>query len=147
VKEEGPTLSANALYELRVKHLEMLQVVISRLAGYGVTLKNYCITLVTAICGFALSLNRPGVALLSLLPIAIFALLDAKYLWSERQFRGLFDRVRLDDWMKAPTFQIHAPADGGGIAKAFFSWSVSGFYLPLLAGVFATFILMGKWSG
>jgi hypothetical protein len=80
VKDKGAELAA----ELRVKHLEMIQSIISRIAGYGATLKNYCITLVTAICGFAVSLNRPGVALLSLLPIVMFALLDAKYLEIER---------------------------------------------------------------
>lgn len=44
------------LYELRAKHLEMIQSIITRLAGHGVTLKSYCITLATATCGLAATL-------------------------------------------------------------------------------------------
>jgi hypothetical protein len=53
------TLSPEKIADLRVKELEMIQVVIGRLGSYGATLKNYCITLATAICGFAFTSNRP----------------------------------------------------------------------------------------
>jgi hypothetical protein len=76
---------------LQVKQLEMVQAIIARLGNYGATLKNYCITLTMAVCGFAITLQRPVVAVLALLPIIIFALLDAQFLRTERRFRGLFD--------------------------------------------------------
>ena len=46
----------------------------------GASFKSYCITITTAICGFAVTLHRPGVALLALLAIVAFALVDAQYL-------------------------------------------------------------------
>ena len=61
-------LDPGKIAELRVKHLEMVQGVVARLAGQGATIKNYCITVTTAVCGFAISLQRPFVALLALFP-------------------------------------------------------------------------------
>ena len=92
--------------ELRVKHLEMLQSVISRMAGQGATLKNYCITLTTAVCGLAITLERPLANLLALLVVTIFALLDAQYLRLERRFRSMYERVRLENWSARPSFEI-----------------------------------------
>ena len=95
--------------DLRVKHLEMVQAVVARMANQGATLKNYCVTLTTAVCGFAITLGRPLVALLAILPVTICALLDAQYLRLERRFRGLFDRVRLEDWGAVPSFEVTKP--------------------------------------
>ena len=58
--------------ELRVKHLEMLQGLITRMAGYGASFKSYCITVTTAVIGFAFTLHRPAVAALALLPVIAF---------------------------------------------------------------------------
>jgi len=85
------SISKDKIAELQVKRLEMVQAIISKLANYGATLKNYCITLTTAVCGFAVTLHRPLVAFLALLPIVVFALLDAQFLRVERRFRALFD--------------------------------------------------------
>lgn len=136
--------------ELRVKHLEMVQSIITRMAGQGATLKNYCITLVTAVCGFAVSLQKPGVALLALLPITIFWLLDAQYLRVERRFRGLFDKVRTEDWQMEPSFKIAlADAPACGFWSASVSWSIASFYMPLALGVGAVVTVLkvtyGKW--
>src|SRR3569833_1199471 len=97
-------ISADKLVDGRIKHLEMLQAIIARMAGQGASLKNYCITLVTAICGLALSLKTPTLALLSFLPILVLWLLDAQYLRLERRFRALFDQVRTESWETEPTF-------------------------------------------
>lgn len=136
------SLTPEKYAELRVKHLEMLQAVISRVAGQGATVKNYCITLVTAIGGFAVTLEKPNAALLGLLAITIFWLLDARYLFIERKFRDEFDEVRLGDWGIQPTFEIRPK---GKIfcpyVCSLFSWSIFGFYgLMTLLLVFAYYI-------
>jgi histidine triad (HIT) family protein len=129
-------ISADKAAELQVKQLEMVQAIVTRLANYGATLKNYCITLVTAVCGFAITLQRPAVALLSLLPILIFALLDAQFLRVERRFRGLFDRVRQQEWGTLPTFDLsNKSAPHVGYLPALRSWSILLFYVPLLVAV------------
>ncbi len=129
-------LAPEKIADLRVKHLEMVQAVISRVAGQGATLKNYCITLTTAVCGFAITLQTPQVALLALLPVTIFALLDAQYLRLERRFRGLFEQVRLEDWGTIPNFEIsNKSALAVSYWGALWSWSIVIFYAPLALAV------------
>jgi hypothetical protein len=111
-------LDSAKIADLRVKHLEMLQAVISRIAGQGATLKNYCITL------------------LALFPVTIFALLDAQYLRMERRFRVLFDRVRLENWGTVPSFEISSKsAPNVSYWDALRSWSIFIFYAPLALAV------------
>ena len=64
--------------ELRVKHLEMLQTLITRMASYGASFKNYCITVVTAVIGLGFTLHRPIFSALALLPLLGFAIDDAE---------------------------------------------------------------------
>jgi hypothetical protein len=129
-------LDPGKIAELRVKHLEMVQAVVARLAGQGATIKNYCITVTTAVCGFAITLQRPFVALLALFPIVIFALLDAQYLRVERRFRALFDQFRREDWGELPSFQISLNAAPEiAYISVLLSWSIFYFYAPLALGV------------
>ena len=100
------TLPPEKLADMRVKHLEMLQTVVSRMSGYGASFKSYCVTVTTAVIGFALTLHRPSVVTLALLPIIFFALADAQYLRVERRLRGRFDLVRKQDWSASPSFEI-----------------------------------------
>jgi hypothetical protein len=134
--------------ELRVKHLEMVQAIIGRMSNQGATLKNYCLTVTTAVCGFAISLGRPWVASLSLLPIVIFCLLDAQYLRLEKQFRSLFDLIRSEDWKTIPTFEINrerAPeVPFGNVVR---SWSILSFYGSLAIGVLILLIVAGVTYG
>lgn len=130
------SISDDKAADLQVKELEMIQAIINRLGSYGASLKNYCLTLVTAICGAAITLQRPIVAALSLLPILIFALLDAQYLRIERRFRGLFDQTAQRQWGSPPLFSINlqaAPVIGYWCVLV--SWSILNFYLPLLIAV------------
>ncbi len=71
-------LSAEKVAELRVKHLEMVQVVVSRMAGYGASFKGLCITLTTAVCGFGITLHQPLVVLLAIFPMVAFAILGSE---------------------------------------------------------------------
>jgi hypothetical protein len=135
-------LDPGKIAELRVKHLEMVQGVVARLAGQGATIKNYCITVTTAVCGFAITLQRPFVALLALFPIVIFALLDAQYLRVERRFRALFDQFRREDWRELPSFEISLNAAPEiAYASVLCSWSIFNFYAPLALGVVIVVLL------
>jgi hypothetical protein len=141
-------ISPDKLAELRLKQLEMLQGAVTRMAGVGVSLKNYCITIATAVCGFAITLKQPGLALLALLPITTFALLDAQYLRIERRFRGLFDRVRREDWGAVPSFEINlqdAPSES--FFDSIFSWSIYYFYASLAVAVAIVALIAGYLHG
>ena len=142
------TISPDKVAELRLKHLEMLQSAVARMAGVGVSLKNYCITLTTAVCGFSITLQRPLVALLALLPITTFALVDAQYLRIERRFRALFDRVRSEDWGTFPSFEVNlknAPRMRYGSVLG--SWSIVNFYAPLALAVVLVALITGYLNG
>lgn len=139
-------LSAEKLAELRVKHLEMVQVLIARMAGYGASFKSLCITLTTAVCGFGITLHRPLVILLALFPVLAFATLDAQCLRVERRFRLLFDVIRREPWDAMPSFEINvAAAPHVRRRHVIRSWSISCFYLPLVAGVVAIAII-GRYA-
>jgi len=72
------------------KHLEFLQAAITRMAGNSFLVKGWTVTLTTAIIGLAVKDGGRAIAALGLLPVAMFALLDAFYLALERGFRNRF---------------------------------------------------------
>lgn len=118
--------------QLRAKHLEMIQAIITRVAGYSAAVKNLCVTVVTALGGFAIANTQEGLGALATALIVIFALLDAQYLRVERRFRTLFDHVRKSDWKQATDFSLDiSQAAPPPLVKSFLSWSVWTFYLPL----------------
>jgi hypothetical protein len=142
------TVGPEKIAELRVKHLEMIQAIVARMAGNGAALKNWCITVTTAVCGFAITLQRPFVALLALLPITIFALLDAQYLRGERRFRARFDQIRREDWGQLPSFEISLKdAPRIGYWRVLGSWSVMVFYAPLAVAVAVVALVAGHIHG
>ena len=131
--------------ELRIKHLEMLQSLIARMAGYGASFKSYCITVTTAVIGFAFTLHRPGVAALALLPVVAFGVADAQYLRVERRFRAVFNLVRAESWDAMPSFDINLEsAPKQSFWSAITSWSIVWFYAPLAVGVLLA--VLGAWA-
>ncbi len=129
--------------DLRLKYLEMVQAIVTRMAGYSATLKNFCLTIVTAIGGYAIMTKAPTILALGLLPIIIFALLDALYLRLERRFRCLYDVIRQEDWTAMPSFEItltHVKATP--LKDVFLSWSIGMFYIPLATGLVLTFLVV-----
>lgn len=133
-------LSPEKIADLRLKQLELLQGVITRLSNQAAALKNFCITVTTAVCGFAVTVQRPGLALLSLIPVVIFAYLDARYLTAEKCFRAVFERERLVSWEEIPSFHFVLEGDKPGVLRSLTSWSILGFYLPI--ALFAALICL-----
>ena len=142
------SISKDKIAELQVKRLEMVQAIISRLANNGATLKNYCITLTTAICGFAVTLQLPLIAFLALLPIVVFTLLDAQFLRVERRFRGLFDQFTEEEWGTPPRFAIHLrSAPRIGYWSVLCSWSILVYYVLLGLAVMVVGFVAGRFHG
>jgi hypothetical protein len=78
----------------RVKHMEMIQAVVARLAGNSFLIKGWALTLTVALLGFAVNTNSSGLAAVAILPIIVFWRLDAYYLHTEWLFRELHKKVR-----------------------------------------------------
>jgi len=135
-------------FEMRVEYLNMIQGVIARIAGNGATLKNYCVTLATAVCGLAVTIQQPMAAMLALLLVLICWGLDARYLHLERGYRRLFDEVRGEDWNTQPSFSLRpGKLTCQGLGEAICSWSILIFYLPLALVVLFVGIIIGFSNG
>jgi hypothetical protein len=80
--------------EKKLKHLEFIQAVITRLGTNSFLVKSWCVTLVAALTALS-SGTKQQYILIAYFPVFIFWLLDSYYLWQERLFRELYDEVRV----------------------------------------------------
>ena len=72
-------------------HLTMMQGVIQRMAENSRSCKLWCVTLVTATMVLVARTGEPQHALIALVPILLFLVLDAYYLALERAFRNSYN--------------------------------------------------------
>lgn len=89
-------MSTSSRPAIETKHLELIQAVVTRLAGNSFTAKGWSITLIAAIVALSSRTSQPGFVIVGLLPALCFWGLDAYYLRQERLFRKLYDAVRMD---------------------------------------------------
>jgi hypothetical protein len=125
--------------ERRIKYLDMLQAVITRMAGNQFSLRAWSVALGTAVIGYAASRDgRLAAAFLAALPAAVFWISDAYYLALERKFRGIF-AVESQVQDNAPSFSFETNvgvADVEAAAKRPAVWLAHGpvLLLALLVG-------------
>ena len=77
--------------EARIRHLELIQSIVTRLATNSFVAKGWALTIAGAIYGFAASHLNPWIASAGLLPTLGFWWLDAYFLLHERLFRCLYN--------------------------------------------------------
>jgi hypothetical protein len=127
----------------QVKHLELIQNVVSRLANNSFLLKGWSVTLGAALLGLAAKESNPKFALIALFPPFVFWGADAYYLRQERLFRKLYDQVReLTDaqWPLIGKFDMATSAQTAGVPswkKTLIEASVCGVHLSVLVIVLA----------
>ena len=80
--------------EKRLKHLEFIQGVITRMGGTLFTLRGWMITLVVGLSVAFLEFDRNELQIVLILVVFIFWIHDAYFLSLERGYRGLYDKVR-----------------------------------------------------
>lgn len=121
-----------------MKHLEMIQGVISRLGQNSFIVKGWSVTLVGAL--FVLA--DPNLKWGALAPATAFWLLDAYYLQQERRFRLLFDQVRRLQQLSAVVdpFGMKLPEQTrrkalAGFLRASLSFSISSVHAPVVGMV------------
>jgi len=86
--------SSRNLDDYQIKHLELIQGVITRMAGNSFQTKAWAVALVAALLGFGVDRESAGIAGVAVFPALVFLWLDAYYLRQERLFRKLYDAVR-----------------------------------------------------
>ena len=80
--------------ENKRKHLEFIQLVITRMNVNSFLLKGWSVTLVSALFAFAAKDSDLSYIIITYISIPIFWLLDAYYLSLERQYRVLYNSVK-----------------------------------------------------
>lgn len=121
--------------EKKIKHLEMIQGIINRMASNSFALKGWAVTLVAGI--FALSSKDADKMyfLVAYIPIIVFWCLDAYYLLQERLFRSLYGKVRklreseIDFNMDTSLPEFKVPQNN--YLSCLTSKTELGFYFPL----------------
>lgn len=80
--------------ESKVKHLEMIQAIIKRMANNSFLLKGWSVILVSALFALGAKDSNRTFILLAYFPALAFWILDGYFLQQERLFRKLYDKVR-----------------------------------------------------
>jgi hypothetical protein len=80
--------------EKKLKHLEFIQNVITRMNTNSFMVKGWAVTLVAALFALSSTTNAKNLYLAAFVPVPVFWLLDGFFLATEKRFRDLYDKVR-----------------------------------------------------
>ncbi len=132
---------SNNTEESKVKHLEFIQSIISRMAQNSFQAKAWGITVVTALLAFCLSnesLDMRSIAIdIACVVVGLFGLVDMYYLYLERGYRELYNIVAgiKDTDTEIKKYDLSIPVEYRCLRnkiKSVFSWSTGGFYLIVI---------------
>lgn len=124
--------------ELQVKHLEMVQAAIERMARNQFNLKGWNVALVAGV----LALSRPGAderfVIIALLASVVFWGLDAYYLGLERRFRECHEAIAgalRGQGQAPPLFSMAVRPVGLSVVRCVFSTAVFFTHAPILVAL------------
>ena len=128
-----------------IKHLEIIQGVINRLANNSFLIKNWSMTIISAAILFiSRNQNYSEYIILSfLIPVLGFWILDGYFLWQERIFRGIYNDVRTQE---STDFEMSISSQTKKIKwiKAVFSKTLNIFYLIEISFIGITFFILSN---
>ncbi|MCI5137935.1 MAG: hypothetical protein D3922_05885 [Candidatus Electrothrix sp. AR1] len=120
-----------------MKHIDMYQGIINRMAGNSASCKQWAIGLASAILVLMAKEGKIEFAWLIVIPVLLFCFLDAYYLALEKQFRsayGIFIKALHEGELQEN--QLYIVKTDGKLPKAFVeslsSWAVWPFYGGML---------------
>lgn len=123
--------------EQKIKHLDFMQGIISRLNGNSFVIKGWAITIVSAVLALLASTDNKSFIYITMLPILVFWVLDSFYLQSERKYVVLYEKTIAPN-STIPAFSLNIGADEvandprTSYASCFLSRTILSFYLFLL---------------
>lgn len=117
-------------------HLEIEQSIIQRMAANSASCKAWCITLVSAILVIIADKGKPQYALIAIIPILLFLLLDTYYLSLEKMFRqsynSFIDKLHSGNIAITDLYSLSiSRIKFGLLLSAFLSFAIWPFYLML----------------
>jgi len=119
----------------KLKHLEFLQLVITRMSVNSFLVKGWSVTLVAAMFAFAAKDANARYGWITLVVIIVFWILDGYYLSLERQYRELYDVIRVKD-ANAIDFDMNASMYDKGRAtwlNSTFTFTLVFFYVTVIS--------------
>lgn len=125
--------------ESKLKHLEFIQNVINRMANNSFIIKGWCVTIISALFALSEKENSQSFAVISLLPIMAFGILDAYFLKLEREYRRLYNTVRKQNENEI-NFSMDIQLFKIPIIYIIISKTIFWFYVPLVIIVFIFFV-------
>ena len=128
-----------------IKHLEIIQGVINRLANNSFLIKSWSMTIISASILF-ISRNQKFseyIILSFLIPVLGFWILDGYFLWQERVFRGIYNDVRTQE---STNFEMPISSKIKKIKwiKAVFSKTLNIFYLIEISFIGLAFFILSN---
>lgn len=130
----------------RIKHLEFIQNVITRMNQNSFMIKGWAITIVSALLALYASNNKKIFLLVSVFPTVVFMLLDSYYLWQERKFRNLYNKIILpSQQMQIPLFSMNTKFSDCDCKycymSALFSVTEAGVYFLIIIGLLVLYFI------
>ena len=117
--------------EKKLEHLKLIESVIERMASNSLRLKEWFITVASAIVGLCFTMSEPKLLFVAGGVLLAFWFLDAYYLQQERNFRALYKAVVESGDGAIPDFSLDVSAARAN--QSYFdallgSWATFGFY-------------------
>ena len=131
----------------KIKHLEFIQNVVTRMNTNSFQIKGWTITIVSALLAVYAATKNNHFILVGILPTMIFWCLDAYYLNQERKFRGLYNDVAgiTDHPKQIKLFAMRPDLYIGGTYSywsAFFSLTIPTLYLSMIVILVGLFFML-----
>lgn len=138
VRSSLPGSNDDVSPEDRRQHLSFIQAVVTRMSQASSSSKTWLLPIVTLTYGYAVTKQSFWAAMLGILAVAIFGVLDANYLKQERAFRKLYDKVASGG--DIPAFSLNPALAAPAGSKVNYwpdiedvrSWAIAPVYGPLL---------------
>jgi hypothetical protein len=124
----------------KMKHLEFIQNIISRMNTNSFQIKEWMIAIVSALLALYANSNNVTFIFVAIAPTILFWYLDAYYLQQERKFRKLYDDV-LSEGIEVPVFSM--PIQNYTDSKCCIWSTIFSKTIGWLYGIIAVLLIIG----
>jgi len=134
----------------KIKHLEFIQNIITRMNTNSFQIKGMSVTITAALLALYAGSNKPLYLAVPIIPTILFWFLDAYYLQQERKFRGVYNDVaklsNLEFRINVRSFEMPIQKYVNGkysYPNVLWSKTIWPFYfIPIIILLFITIILI-----
>lgn len=131
--------NTNNMEEKKLKHMEFIQGVITRMNSNSFSIKTWMITIIAAFLAMYANGGNTTYFLMAAVPTFVFWLLDTYYLAMERQYRELYSKVKASN-----DSDMNMSAEGIPLnyCRTLFRPVEVGIYLPIILALILAGCLM-----